>query len=164
MEPTPSSCDCASRFLVRVGRTDEYRRAKRLLDQGKHPTFLGRQTVLRSAQDGGLLFYTLHGFDVAVTVVNARNSTLLAMNVLPSHREHGLGCAVMEYLRPNFVRAIDNKVSWFERRGYISVGEPKQGRKFKTQIMVRAELRELAGRVRAVVGDVCRCADPAHQH
>jgi len=150
-------CDCARRFTVRVGRTDEYRRAKHLLDIGKHPTFIGRQTMLRAAQDGGLLFYQVDGKDVAVTVVNARNSTLLALNVNPVHREHGLGNAIVQYLRPNFVRAIDFRVDWFERRGYVSIGEPKVGRKFKTQIMVRGELRELAGRVRHIVGDECRC-------
>lgn len=154
---TVNECDCSKRFLVRVGRTDEYRRAKRLFDAGTHPTFIGRSTVLRAARDGGLLFYTLSGMDVAVTVTNARNSTLLAMNVHPNHREHGLGDAIVQYLRPNFVRAIDFRVAWFERRGYVSVGEPKEGRKFKTQVMVRSELRELAGRVRRVMGDQCTC-------
>lgn len=152
-----TECECRTRFLVCVGRTDEYRRAKRIFDKGTHPTFIGRSTVLRSARDGGLLFYTLDDEDVAVTVVNARNSTLLALNVNPEHREHGLGNAIVQFLRPNFVRAIDFRVEWFERRGYLSVGEPKMGRKFKTQVMVRSELRELAGRVRRVVGDRCTC-------
>jgi GNAT superfamily N-acetyltransferase len=152
-----NDCDCAHRFLVRVGRTNEYRRAKRILDQARHPTFVGRQTVLHAAQDGGLLFYTLDDQDVAVTVVNARNSTFIAFSIIPAHQSHGLGTAIVEYLRPNFVRVITEKVPWFEQRGYLSIGEPKIGRKFKTQIMVRMELRDLAGRVRHVIGDSCRC-------
>jgi hypothetical protein len=150
-------CDCARRFTVRVGRTNEYRRAKRILDRARHPTFVGRATVLRAAQDGGLLFYMVDDEDVAVTVVNARNSTFLAFSIVPEHQSHGLGTAICQYLRPNFVRVITDRVPWFEARGYLSIGEPKIGRKFKTQIMVRAELRELAGRVRHVVGDHCRC-------
>ena len=161
-EPRPlhvvkDDCDCATRFTVRVGRTNEYRRAKRILDRARHPTFVGRSTVLRAAQDGGLLFYMVGDEDVAVTVINARNSTLLALSVIGEHQGHGLGGAILEYLRPNFARVIESKVGWFEARGYISIGEPKIGRKFKTQIMVRAKLRELAGRVRHIVGDTCRC-------
>jgi len=152
-----TECDCSKRFLVRVGRTDEYRRAKRIFDKGTHPTFIGRSTVLRAARDGGLLFYMLGEQDVAVTVTNARNSTLLALNVLPEHRQHGLGAAIVKYLRPNFVRAIDFKVDWFEGQGYLSIGEPKVGRRFKTQVMVRSELRDLAGRVRKVFGEQCSC-------
>lgn len=152
-----NECDCSKRFLVRVGRTDEYRRAKKIFDKGTHPTFIGRSTVLRAARDGGLLFYTLGDQDVAVTVTNARNSTLLALNVDPAHREHGLGAAIVSYLRPNFVRAIDFRVDWFETQNYLSIGEPKVGRRFKTQVMVRAELRELAGRVRSVIGEQCTC-------
>lgn len=151
------ACNCARRFMVSVGRTDEYRRAKKILDKAKHPTFVGRSTVLRCARDGGLMFYTLDGEDVAVTITNARNSTGLVFSVLPAHQGHGLGTAIYSYLRPNFIRVITEKVPWFERIGYVSIGEPKIGRKFKTQIMVRAEVRELAGRVRHIFGDTCHC-------
>lgn len=159
-----ADCDCAHRFTVHVGRTDEYKRAKRVLDLARHPTFVGRSTVLRAAQDGGLLFYRFADQDVAVTVINARNSTFLSFSIVAAHQSHGLGTAILEYLRPNFARVITDHVAWFEKRGYLSIGEPKVGRKFKTQVMVRAELRELAGRVRHAVGDSCHCHDLNHHH
>jgi GNAT superfamily N-acetyltransferase len=152
-------CDCATGFVIRVGRGNEYRRAKRLLGVGRHPVFVGRDVVRRNALDGGLLFAVVDGADAAVALVNTKNSTLLVLNVHPAHRGHGLGAAFLAYLRPNFARVIENRVEWFARLGYIAVGEPKQGRTFATQVMVRAELTELAGRVRDLLGDRCRCAE-----
>lgn len=156
-----AGCDCARRFLTRVGRCNEYARAKTLLNQGRHPAFIGRSTYDRCARDGGALFFTVGTTDVAVALVNAKNSTLLALNVHPEHRGHGLGAAVIQFLRPNFARVIDTKVDWFTTRGYLPVGAPKQGRTHQTQVMVRSELRELSGRVSQLVGDRCRCSEQA---
>lgn len=156
------SCGCAHRFTIRIGRTTDYNPAKKLLNQGRHPAFIGRSTFDRCARDGGALFVVLDDIDVAVALINAKNSTLLALNIHPQHRSHGLGRALMSYLRPNFARVIDDKVDWFASVGYLAIGEMKQGRRRGTQIMVRAELRELTGRIRQVVGDVCRCTEQTH--
>jgi hypothetical protein len=44
-------------------------------------------------------------------------------------------------------------VPWFLARGYISLGEPKQGRRYRTQVMVRADLLPLAGRIARIFGE-----------
>ena len=159
-------CDCATAFTMRVGRADEYRRAKTLLNTARHPTFVGRGQMHRWADEGGLLFAQYHGEDVAVCVMNTRNSTFVVFSVIPEHQSHGLGGALLRYLRPNFARVIDYRVAWFERNGYVSLGEPKQGRKYATQIMVRADLVGLSGRIRSIRGSggSCSCEDPAHAH
>lgn len=167
MSDSPERCACATHFEVTLGRTTDYRRCKRILDRAHFPAFVGRDTVRRSAQDGGLLFFTYEGEDAAVAVMNARNSTALALAVLPTHQGHGLGSAIVEYARPNFRRVTTEFVPYFQARGYSPIGEPKQGRKFATQIMVRTELLGLAGRVSRVLGDAdgsCSCADPSHDH
>lgn len=148
-------------FLVTLGRPDEYRRAKRLLDQGKHPTFVGRDTVTRQARQGGLLFARADDRDVAVAVVNVRRQVLLVMNVHPDWRGTGAGSWFLEFVRPNWVRAVESAVPWFEQRGYTPIGALKHGRALNTQVMVRSGLMELAGRVSKCLGDRCRCTEQA---
>ena len=146
-----SDCDCSKRFLVRVGRTNEYRRAKRIFDRAKFPTFMGRDTVVRAAREGGLLFFTVDGEDIGV-IVNG-----LASAVVPEHQGHGFASAMIRYHRPNFIRVTEDFVGFHERLGYRVVGEAKQGRRFKTFVMVREDLIHLSGRIRKVVGDKCKC-------
>lgn len=156
------TCDCAASFVATLGTTADYDRFKRTLNRGRHPAFIGRGTVDRNARGGGLIFITVGGEDAAVALVNPYNSTLLALNVAPGHRGHGLGGAALTYLRPNFARVIDDKVDWFVARGYVSVGEPKLGRSRFTQVMVRGELMGLAGRVAAQFPEAqCRCSSEA---
>lgn len=163
-----SDCGCSTGFLVRLGRPDEYDRAKRVLDQGRHPGFIGRTSLGRWAVQGGLAFATWEDTDAAVVILNPRNSTLMALNVPPAHRGHGLGRALLAYARPNFARVIEAKVPWFTACGYTPIGNLKQGRSLNTQIMVRAELIDLAGRVHDRIGDRCRCCEqlesPGHRH
>lgn len=142
-----ADCTCATGLLVRLGRTDEYKAAKGLLNAGRHPSFIGRETVAKAATNGGLFFAQHDGQDVAVAIINPRVSTLLVLNVHPAHRSHGLGAAFLGFVRPNFARVLESAVPWFERQGYTPIGAMKQGRTLKTQIMVRAELPALAGRV-----------------
>jgi GNAT superfamily N-acetyltransferase len=146
---------------VVLGRPDEYERAKRLLNQGRHPAFIGRGTVQRNAIQGGLLFAQVHGQDAAVALIGIRNGTLLVLNVLPAHRGAGLGRKFVEFLRPNFARVVESAVPFFEGCGYKSIGKSKQGRTLKTQIMVRSELIGLAGRLQQTHGDHCPCAHDA---
>ncbi len=143
-------CDCSRNFLVEIGRETDYRRMKTLLNTGRHPSFVGQSTCRSSAQQGGLIFATLEGVDVAVGLVKPAKSVFIALNVHPAHRSHGLGTAFLHYLRPNFARVIERNVPWFESRGYVPLGQMKQGKSLKTQIMVRGELIPLAGRLRAI--------------
>ena len=101
----------------------------------------------RNAGNGGALFYELDGAPVAVSLINPHHGILLALNVLPDHRAHGLGGAIVEFLVPNFVRALESKVAWFERRGYRAVGKLKRGITLNTQLMARAALFDLAGKL-----------------
>jgi len=84
-------------------------------------------------------------------VVNAKQNVLLVMNVLPTHRSHGLGAAMLEYCKPSWVRALESATSWFMRRGYTPIGALKQGRSLRTQLMVRSGLPTLAGRLKAAL-------------
>lgn len=134
-------------YTIVIGRVTEYARAKRLLNIGKHPTFIGRDMLYRSALNGGLFFFQKDGKDVAVAMINPRLNILTVMNVLPEMRAKGLGKFIVNFLKPNWVRAIDSAKEFFEKNGYVSIGEPKQGRRFLTQIMVRKNLLNLSTRI-----------------
>jgi GNAT superfamily N-acetyltransferase len=137
MRPTPR---------VILGRETEYARAKGLLNAARHPTFIGRHTVTRAAKNGGMHFWQVDERDIAVSIVNAKISSLLVLSVLPSMRGQGVGRHIVGYLKPNFVRSLESAVPFFERLGYVGFGTWKQGQRFRTRIMVREGLRGLAGR------------------
>lgn len=140
-------CRCAEEFQVRPARAEEYSRIKAILNAGKHPAFIGRQMVLDKTRNGGAMLFTLDGLDVAAAVVNPRLNVLLVLNVLPSHRGHGLGRALVDYLQCNFARVVQSAVPFFERCGYVTIGKAKKGNRLYTQVMVRASLLKLAGRM-----------------
>lgn len=139
-------------FEVIVGRESDYRRAKRIFDKAKHPTFIGPGMVAQLARNGGLLFFVVDSIDSAVALVNTRQCSLQALSVIPSMRGNGLGGAVVRFLKTNFARVTETAVPWFERQGYQSIGKLKSGRSLKTQVMVKATLIPLAGRLRAILG------------
>ena len=151
MRKNTLSCQCRIRFSVRIGRAEDYQQAKNILNRGHHPTYIGPHMVRRSARNGGLIFFDFHSERLAVAVINAHHNILLVLNVIPEHRSHGLGTAIMQYLQVNWVRAIESAVPFFEHLGYIKIGEPKQGRQFITWLMVRKDLIELSGRLRALL-------------
>ena len=130
-----------------LGRETEYDRAKAILNVGRHPTFIGRELVGRCARNGGLLFFTVNGEDAAVVIVNPKISALNVLCVLPRFRSMGVGRQIIGFLRPNFVRAVEGAVPYFERLGYVGFGRWKQGRTLRTRVMVRGELRSLSGRL-----------------
>lgn len=140
-------CDCAHNFRLHLLRPDEYRRVKRLLDIGKHPTYIGPELYKRAALQGGVVVYSFGGVDVAVSIINPRLGNMTVLCVAPDHRGHGLGSAIVRYLIPNFVRALESSAGWFAKLGYLPVCT-KRGRTLNTTIMVRGELLKLAGRLR----------------
>lgn len=143
-------CACNREFQVDIGREDEYRRAAILFhNRGKHPSFIGKAN-LKHARNGGLLFFTFRQQDIGVVIINPRTSVLVAMNVMPEHRGHGLGKAIMNYVRPNWVRCIESTIPFFESCGYRPIGKLLKGRKLNVQIMVRNGLCDLAGRIAAI--------------
>jgi len=118
-----------------------------VLNRGTHPTFIGRDLVQRCAMNGGAMIFVFVDEDVAVAVVNPAINTLLVLNVLPEHRSHGLGSAILRYLQCNFARVVEGAIPFFERNGYRSVGDMHQGKKLKTQVLIKSNLIPLAGRV-----------------
>lgn len=108
--------------------------------------------VRSCAKNGGVFLFRFGGRDCATAIVNPRLNVLLALSVLPSHQGHGLGSGVLRYLACNFARVETRAVPFFERNGFVSIGEPKKGKTLYTQIMVRDSLRSLAGRVNAIYG------------
>jgi hypothetical protein len=54
--------------------------------------------LLGCARNGGATVFMFAGEDIAVTVVNPKFNTLLVLNVLPAHRKHGMGAAILRYL------------------------------------------------------------------
>lgn len=140
-------------FVAVQGRSHEYARAKAILNVGKHPTFIGRSRYAVSTRNGGATFFTVNGRDAAVALVQPRTNCLLVLCVVPAFRGRGLGQGIVAYLQCNFARVIDSAVPFFERCGYLSIGEPKMGKRWKTQVMCLKSLTELAGRVSRVLGD-----------
>lgn len=90
--------------------------------------------------------------DIAVAIVNPKYNVLMVLNVLPEHRLHGLGSAMLAYLQCNFARVLESAVPFFERNGYTSIGKLKTGKRLKTQIMVKSSLIPLAGRMKGIYG------------
>lgn len=148
-------------LAVELGTPEAYRRAQKLLSAGRHPAFIGPMMISRQASRGGLLFAVAgrgaSARDAAIAVVNARNSTLLVLNVHPRFRRAGVGSWFLDYLRPNFARVVMAAVPWFQGRGYTAVGAPKLGRRLYTQIMVRQELIGLSGRAARCLAAACTC-------
>lgn len=134
-----------------MARSDEYARAKAILNVGRHPTFVGRSMYAASVRNGGGTFFTVDGRDAAVSLVQPRTNCLLVLCVAPAFRKAGLGQAIVAYLSVNFARVIESAVPFFERCGFVSIGEMKQGKRWKTQIMVLGSLRQLAGRVSRIL-------------
>ena len=164
--PAASATSAAERMAklnlqVELARPDEYQRAKRLFNQGRHPAFIGRDTLARAASQGGLLFLRddAGGRDIAVALIGMRNGTLLAFNVHPDYRAFGVGSWFLRYLTPNFARVVEFAVPWFERNGYVRLGALKKGRSLNTQIMVRRGLLTVAGKLSRTHGRRCPCAE-----
>jgi GNAT superfamily N-acetyltransferase len=143
-------CDCAKNFEVKLARAGDYKMFKQILDRGRHPAFIGLDTMQKNAENGGALFYSHGGAPVAVSLINPHLGILLALNVIPAHRSHGLGRAIMKFLMPNFARVIESKVPWFESQGYRKIGSLKKGQALNTQIMARGALFTLAGKLQKV--------------
>jgi GNAT superfamily N-acetyltransferase len=135
-----------------VGRVADYGRVKTLLNRGRHPTFIGREMISRAAHNGGVLLFVLDDKDVAASVMNVRTNALTVLCVDPSLRGRGFGSEVLRFLKPNWVRALESAVPWFEARGYRAVGDWKQGRSLRTRVLVRETLLSLSGRLRARLG------------
>lgn len=135
-------------------KSTEYRRFKHVLNAAKHPTFIGRQQVASAIRNGGGLVFTFEGEDVAVALVNPRLNVIVVLSVTASHQGHGMGSAVLKYLQANFARVVESAAAFFERNGYVKIGELKQGRKLRTQIMVRKDLIGLAGRIARIFSTV----------
>lgn len=132
------------RHLIQTVTTD-YDRVKRVMTKARHPTFIGREQVTRSAVNGGVLVWTMDGEDVATSIVDTRRSVLLALSV--ARPSEGIGGRVLQYIRPNWARVVAHKVDWFSRHGYECVGRRTKGKTLETQIMVRRGLRSLGARV-----------------
>jgi hypothetical protein len=163
MRTTAHRCDCARTFRVVVGRPTEYRRVKTLLNAAKFPTFIGRDLVSRCARNGGVIFYVVDDVDIAVSILNPRTHVWLVLAVHPTHHDHGMGTAMLHYLRPLWIRSTEAMVPYFEARGYVKVGEPKHGKSLTTWILAQGELFSLAGRLSRLAPDRCRCSENGAQ-
>jgi len=104
----------------------------------------------QTARNGGVVVFSYQGQDVAAALVNPRLNVLTVLCVAPAHRNHGLGAAILTYLQANFARVLESAIEYFVRQGYVAIGDIKQGRTLSTQIMVRKDLMNLAGRIASI--------------
>lgn len=130
--------------------SDQYVIFKRVLNQSRFPTFVGIETYIRCAREGGA--FALFECDEisAAALVKTKNSTLMCLSVLKNRQKVGIGSFFVNFLKPNWIRAVESAIPFFESLGYISVGDLKQGRSLKTQIMVRSDILSLGDRVRII--------------
>ncbi len=98
------------------------------------------------------MVFTFEFEDLAVALINPKLNVLQVLCVIPAHRGHQLGSALIAYLNASFARVLESAVDFFARNGYQSIGEMKQGKMLKTQIMVKSSLIPLAGRIAAIYG------------
>lgn len=108
--------------------------------------------ITRYARDGGCQLYLRRGELAAVSLMGMGRLVLTALCVAGSHQGTGLGTWVVGYLKPNFVRATEAAVPWFEARGYTAIGTWKKGRSLRTRVLVRSGIIGLAGRLARVLG------------
>ena len=127
---------------------DDYKPAGRFLSQNEYPAWFGPMVFRRYITNGGGFWFHHRGVPVGVGILNPRLSSLGALAVSKSHRGHGLGRAIVEFLQPNFVRAVEHKVPYFERLGFVPVGAMKRGIRLNVQVMCRKSLFQLAGRLK----------------
>lgn len=147
MRPPPRCPD----FVAVQGRSYEYARAKAILNVGRHPTFIGKSLYASAARNGGAMFFLVGDRDAAVALIQPRTNCLLVLCVAPEFRNAGLGRAIVAYCQVSFARVIESAVPFFRGCGFIGIGEPKMGKRWKTQIMVLGSLRDLAGRVSTIL-------------
>ena len=132
---------------VKILSPDDYAIFKTALNAGRHPGFVGRENFCRCAENGGALIFFGADEQVAVALMNPKKNSLIALNVQPRFRGKGFGKMCLEYLKPNWVRAIESSIPFFESMGFWRVGALKVGQTLKTAIMVRRDLIGLAGRL-----------------
>jgi len=135
---------------------DEYDRAKAVLNKARHPGFVGRELFYRCATTGVACVAVLDGVDSGVAMV--AKGKLQALSVVASAQGNGLGSALMRRLQPEWVSSIVDRVPFFERLGYRSVGAPKVGQngKHATQLL---QLDEIPGG--AAVAEMSSSAGPS---
>jgi hypothetical protein len=94
-------------------RPDEYDRAKKVLNAAKHPGFVGRELFYRCATTGQAVIAVLDTKDVGVALI--AKGKLQALSVDVRCQGHGVGAQLVNHLQPQWVQAIAEKISWFEK-------------------------------------------------
>lgn len=117
----------------------EYERAKSVLNKAKHPGFVGRELFFRCATSGICCIAVIDGVDSGVAMIT--RDKLQALSVIATAQGRGVGPALMTRLMPRWVSAIEARVGFFEKLGYVRFGAPKVGQngKHATQLMERGE-------------------------
>ena len=148
MSRPKTKCLCQSESQVSGMVLDDYKAAGRFLSRNEYPAWFGPMAFHRYITNGGGFWFHYQGIPVGVGILNPRLSSLGALAVAKEHRGHGLGTAIVEFLQPNFVRAVEDKVLYFEKLGFVPVGKMKKGIRLKVQVMCRKSLFHLAGRLK----------------
>jgi GNAT superfamily N-acetyltransferase len=127
---------------------DEYDRAKAVLNKAKHPGFVGRELFFRCATSGVCCLAVVDGQDMGVALI--AKGRLQALSIIAAAQGKGVGSALMQRLKPEWVQSIAARVSFFEKLGYKAFGPAKIGQngKHATQLMQRGEMPE--GEVKSV--------------
>jgi GNAT superfamily N-acetyltransferase len=119
----------------------EYDRAKTVLNKAKHPGFVGRELFYRCATAGQAVMAVLVDGETQgdVGVGLAVKGKFHVLSIVPSAQGFGVGSRLVDHMRPEWANVIMDRVPWFEKRGYQSVGAPKVGQsgKMATQLMQR---------------------------
>jgi GNAT superfamily N-acetyltransferase len=117
----------------------DYDRAKRVLNRARHPGFVGRELYFRCATTGAAVIAREVADDLGVALIAKQK--LQALSVVQAAQGRGVGAALVAHTAPKWVNAIMERVPWFEKRGYRSVGAPRVGQSGK----MATQLMELAG-------------------
>jgi hypothetical protein len=121
----------------------EYAEFKHQLNIGRHPGFIGRNTYFSYAINGGAFKMILKNEIIGVALINTKKNNLICLNITPKYRKSQYGIIFVDFLKCNFVRAIEPAKVFFEKCGYVAIGQPKQGVKYKIYIMIRKSLLTL---------------------
>lgn len=113
----------------------DYDRAKKVFNAARHPGFVGRELFFRCSTTGRSVVAVMDGVDVGVALV-ARGK-LQAMSVVAKAQGGGVGGRLLAHVHPRFASVIAERVEWFKKRGYKTVGSPSVGQSGKhiTQLM-----------------------------
>ena len=150
------TCKCGHKHVAVAPRNskpsrrtrDEYRRVKKILDSGKHPTFIGRQRVLVSTRNGGCTIFRYANRDIACEHRQPYEKRA-AWSSMSTHATAltDLALRFCNTCKPTSHACWNPPFRFSSATAIQKSAELKRGNSLNTQVMIKSSLIPLAGRL-----------------